>query len=116
MIARRVEIDTGHDPYNSIDRPDAGVFYQSMARAKHGLPPLRNPRTREEILAALDDFETDTCIRRGFRYLENHPQIAAEVFAKSLEIARRMEKGGASRFDVETYLTPGPMMPLDPPI
>jgi hypothetical protein len=54
----------------------------------------------------------DALIRRGFKYLENHPQMAAEVFARSLAIHRKMEKSGAQRFDCDTFISRGSQDPI----
>lgn len=69
MIASFHESYVGYDPYNSADR-----MHVKAAQVT---------KTADAVI--------DAQIRRGFKYLENHPQIAAEVFSRSLAIGRGMK-------------------------
>lgn len=84
MIARvnEAHVSRGYDPYNSADQP----------------------RVLAEMSVKRFNARIDGIARRGFKYLANHPQIAADILAWNLEFNRMMNAKGARRFDHDTHL------------
>ena len=92
-------IARGYDPYNSADQPWVMQLTNIKRKVKEATTPTKEQelafdlefyQRQSRAARNLSDAEIDSRIRRGFKYLENHPQLAAEVLGRALNLHRKM--------------------------